>query len=122
MPSLEEELNQLAAALRPLFTRLQVLRAFVFGSAARNETSRHSDLDLMVIWETPQRFLDRYDVLLPEIARAVPHRDIDLLIYTPAEFRAMADRPFIRRIRQEAKTIYESDKEPASGRAMAVDR
>ncbi len=64
---------------------------------------------MLVVQETEKRFLDRYDDLLAEITRAAPGRDVDLLIYTPAELARLANRPFLATILQEGKTIYESE-------------
>jgi predicted nucleotidyltransferase len=83
----------------------------VFGSVARGEISRKSDLDLIIIKHTEQRFLDRYDELLSEIVQAVPGMDVDLLIYTPQELGRMSDRPLIKTALTEGKVIYEPDKE-----------
>lgn len=110
-----DELQRLAARLRPVFERHGILRAIVFGSLARGEATRHSDLDLIVVQETDARFLDRYDPLLREITAAAPERGIDLLIYTPCELAQMADRKFIATALREGKTIYESEQEPLSG-------
>jgi len=107
--------DELVARLRPIFARHGAIRAIVFGSWARGEASRHSDLDLIVVLETDKRFLDRYDPLLREITQAVPGRDVDLLIYTPQELAQLADRPLIERALREGKTIYELHQEPASG-------
>jgi predicted nucleotidyltransferase len=101
-------LTDLAARLQPILEKHHALRAIVFGSFARTEESRHSDLDLIVIQDTPKRFLDRYDGLLRDIAQAVPDRDIDLLVYTPQELERMVGRPFIATALREGKTIYES--------------
>jgi predicted nucleotidyltransferase len=90
------------------------MRAIVFGSLARGEPSRRSDLDLIVIQKTAKRFLDRYDRLLPEIVQAVPGRDVDLLIYTPEELASLADRPFVATALREGVLIYESKQEPVS--------
>lgn len=70
---------EIGARLRPVLEKRRVLRAIVFGSFARGEVSRHSDLDLILIQETDKRFLDRYDDFLRAIAQAVPGRDVDLL-------------------------------------------
>jgi predicted nucleotidyltransferase len=110
-----DDLAQLASQLQPIFEKHRILRAIVFGSLARGEASRHSDLDLIVVQATDKRFLDRYDDLLREIAQAVPGRDVDLLIYTPQELDQMVDRPFIARALREGKVIYESEQEPLSG-------
>jgi len=110
-----DEWQQLAASLRPVFERHGIVRAIAFGSLARGEATRHSDLDLIVIQETDARFLDRYDPLLREIQQVVSGRDVDLLIYTPQELAHMADRKFIATALREGKTIYESEQEPISG-------
>ncbi len=105
------ELATLAARLQPIFRALGIRKAIVFGSLARGDASRRSDLDLIVLWETDRRFLDRYDVLLGPIARAVPERPVDLLIYTPEELRRISHRPFIARALGEGKVIYESQRQ-----------
>src|SRR5574341_1898300 len=110
-----QDLETLASKLQTIFEKHHILRAIVFGSFGRGEVSRHSDVDLIVVQDTPKRFLDRYDELLREIVQAVPGRDVDLLIYTPQELAQMADRPFIRTALREGKVIYESAQEPVSG-------
>ena len=105
-------LDSLVSRLRPVFERHHVLKAIVFGSVARGDSSRRSDLDLIVVQQTEKRFLDRYDDLFREIALAAPERDVDLLIYTPEELAQMLDRPFVARALQEGKIIYEPEQEP----------
>jgi predicted nucleotidyltransferase len=80
---LTEHLLALRERLLPVLRRSRVQKAIVFGSFARGEASRHSDLDLILVQQTDRRFLDRYDGLLCELSRAVPERDLDVLIYTP---------------------------------------
>lgn len=109
----ESELNRLAERLQPIFRQRGVKRAIVFGSFARGETTRRSDLDLIVVMETAKRFLDRYDDLLAPIAAAVPERAVDLLIYTPQELTQIAHRRFVATALREGKTIYESEQESA---------
>jgi len=109
------DLGWLTHRLGPLFQTKGVLKAVVFGSLASGDGTRRSDLDLIVVVSTNKRFLDRYDDLLSEISRAVPGRDVDLLIYTPEELDSMAERPFIRQALQQGVTIYESRQEPARG-------
>jgi len=115
------KLNDLTLRLLSIFKKYRVLRAIVFGSLARGEESRHSDLDLLVIQETNERFLDRYDGLLSEIVRAVPGRDVDLLVYTPGELSQMAQQPLVATILREGRTIYESEQKSLPGREVAAD-
>ena len=110
-----EDLEILAARLRPLFQEHGILRAIVFGSLGRGDGTRRSDLDLLIVQDTDCRFLDRYDRLLPEIVRRVPERDVDLLIYTPNELRDAAELPFIATVLREGRVIYELEQEPARG-------
>jgi predicted nucleotidyltransferase len=92
-----------------------VQRVIVFGSFARGEASRRSDVDLLLIQETDKRFLERYDGLLREITQAVSGRDVDLLIYTPQELTQLVQRPFIATALREGITLYESQQESPSG-------
>jgi len=110
---LENELGRLAERLQPIFRRRGVQRAIVFGSLARGDATRRSDLDLVLIVKTAKRFLDRYDDLLAPIAKAVPERAVELLIYTPQELEQISHRRFVASALREGKTIYESGQEPA---------
>jgi len=103
-------IEDIAGKLRPVFLKKHVQKAFLFGSLARGEGSRRSDIDLVIIQKTKKRFLSRYDDILPEITRAVPGRDIDLLIYTPEEAEALSTGRFFSRIIREGRVIYESEK------------
>jgi predicted nucleotidyltransferase len=101
-------LENLAGRLRPIFEKYHVRRAIVFGSFARGEASRRSDVDLLLVQETDRRFLERYDGLLREITQAVSGRDVDLLIYTPQELTQLAHRPIVAAALREGITLYES--------------
>ena len=101
-----DPLDEIAERLRPIFEQRRVQRAIVFGSLARGQATRRSDLDLIVVMDTDKRFLDRYDDLLLPIARAVPERAVDLLIYTPQELERIAHRFFIATALREGKIIY----------------
>jgi len=85
----------------------QPQKIILFGSVARGETDEFSDIDLIVIKETKERFIQR----LLDIAAYLP-RDvaIDALVYTPGEVEAMvkADNPFIRRALEEGQVLYEN--------------
>ena len=85
----------------------------MFGSFARGEETRRSDIDLILLQETNKRFLERYDGLLLELGKAIKGRAVDALIYTPFELEQIKHRSFIRQILQEGITIYESNEERA---------
>lgn len=99
-------LGEITERILPILHAKSVRLALVFGSYARGTQDRKSDLDLILVVETTKRFFDRYDDFM-SILTDFPGLSVDLLIYTPQEWEAMADRTFIRQIRLEGKIIYE---------------
>ena len=102
------EIDLLKKKLYPLFKKHKIEKAILFGSLARNEASRHSDIDLILIQNTNLRFLDRYDGLLASFSQALPEWDVDILIYTPKELAEISERFFIKQALSEGKILYES--------------
>jgi len=95
--------------LAPVLQRYGILKAVVFGSVARGEPSRHSDVDLILVQRTDKRFFDRYEGLDLDLARAFPYAAIEMLIYTPEEWEWMQKRRFIANALREGQVIYESE-------------
>jgi uncharacterized protein len=102
------EIDVLKKKLHPLFKEHRIEKAILFGSLARNEASRHSDIDLILIQNTNLRFLDRYDGVLASFSQALPEWDVDILMYTPKELAENSERRFIRQALNEGKVLYES--------------
>ena len=90
-----------------LFRAHGVTRAVVFGSFARGDQTKRSDLDLMLVQNTDKSFFRRYDGLYEEICRILVDHAVDLLIYTKRELDQMASRTFIQSILREGVAIYE---------------
>jgi predicted nucleotidyltransferase len=101
--------DEVRESLSPVLRRYGVLKAIVFGSVARGEPSPHSDVDLIVVQRTDKRFFDRYEGLFVDLNRAIPHRSVDVLIYTPVEMESMQRRRFIAAALREGVVIYESE-------------
>ncbi|MEW6718156.1 MAG: nucleotidyltransferase domain-containing protein [Chloroflexota bacterium] len=98
-------LNQEIQRLAEKAAELGVQRVILFGSAAWGDPGLGSDLDLLIIWDTPLDFLAR----TVELYRCLqPRAPVDLLVYTPAEFTKMAHRPFIRNAIEKGVTLYEA--------------
>lgn len=87
-------------------------KVILFGSAARGETDEFSDIDLIVIKDTQERFFQR---LLDVTAYLPQDVTIDVLVYTPGEFEAMVKggNPFIQQALEEGQVLYE--KPPGGG-------
>jgi uncharacterized protein len=98
---------EVAERFAPVFRKYGIRKAILFGSFARGEPTRHSDIDLILIQPTASRFLDRYDGILHELNRASPGPAVEILIYTPEELRAMQNRAFVSRALREGRVIYE---------------
>jgi predicted nucleotidyltransferase len=82
-------------------------KVILFGSMARGEADEQSDLDLIVIKDTQESFVER----LETVAKLCPpgiHADI--LVYTPEEIRVMEEEenPFIIQALREGKLLYEA--------------
>jgi predicted nucleotidyltransferase len=80
-----------------------VRRVSVFGSFARGRRDLFTDLDLLVVWDTDKRPLDRLATLHRLLDVGV---DLDLVCYTPAEFEALRESAFLRRLRAEERVLY----------------
>ncbi|HEC35414.1 MAG TPA: nucleotidyltransferase domain-containing protein [Anaerolineae bacterium] len=102
---LEQELRRVVEALRGSGTQLIVL----FGSAARGEIAPWSDLDIIVVLDSELSFIKRLGWLYERIQ---PRVGLDLLAYTPQEFEAIRQRPFIRQAMEEGKVLYEARSNP----------
>jgi predicted nucleotidyltransferase len=98
-------LHDEAARLSAAAAALGAQRVILFGSLARGDTALTSDLDLLIVWDTPLGYLDRTVDLYRRLS---PRGPVDLLVYTPTEMLDMAERPFVRRILEEGKVLYEA--------------
>ena len=81
-------------------------KVILFGSQAKNTSDSYSDIDLIIIKNTRKLFLDRIKDVLGIIK---PNFAIDILVYTPGEFRKMVSEgnPFLEHVLKEGKVIYE---------------
>jgi len=83
-----------------------VQKIILFGSLAKGNVNLTSDIDLIIIRETSQRFLDRLDAVYREIE---PNMAVDVLVYTPKEIADMIQwNSFIRQALKEGRVLYEA--------------
>ncbi len=88
------------------FGKLDPERIILFGSAGRGEMDWFSDVDIMIIKNSSKRFLDRLEEAY--LCWNLPF-GADILVYTPDEFRKMADEgnAFVNEAVEHGKVIYE---------------
>lgn len=98
---LEEAVRTVAASLSQLHG---VERVSLFGSYARGQRDLGTDLDVFVVWDTDKAFVDRLRFLYSLVNVPV---DLDMVCYTPAEFRELRDERFLRHIVEEEVVLYE---------------
>jgi predicted nucleotidyltransferase len=88
-----------------LFKPLSPNKIILFGSVARGDTDEYSDIDVIVVYRSRKRYLDRLGELyeLWDIPKAV-----DILTYTPEEFAQMLQESyFLQDAVKDGRTIYE---------------
>ena len=93
--------NLIVATFKPFSPEKIIL----FGSHARADSDESSDIDLLVIYETDKAFLDRLKELY--LAWDIP-KAVDILAYTPEEFRSLAaESAFVQDAVGEGEVLYE---------------
>jgi uncharacterized protein len=88
-PLLGRKPSQFEAELRSLLAG-RVEAAYVFGSYGTPDFGVDSDVDLLLVVQTDEPFLDRA-LNFPELFNLAS--DLDLLVYTPEEFASLTGDP-----------------------------
>ena len=99
--ALARELDDL---VRQLGDMPAVERVILFGSYAAGRCDLFTDLDLLVVIDSPLDFVSRNVELARRLHAGVA---LDLLAYTPQEFEQMRGRPFLRHALETGKVLYE---------------
>lgn len=83
-------------------------KIILFGSQARNEADRFSDIDVLIIKETKKRFLRRLKDAALLLGPTLPA--VNVFVYNRRELKAMvsAQNPFIESALKEGKVLYET--------------
>lgn len=102
------------AALAPLANRIGI--ALVYGSTARGEQTRQSDVDLLVVGDVA--FSDVLSALAP--AQETLRREVNPTVYPPDEFRSKvtAGQHFLCSVVKEAKVFVIGDERELAGLAQ----
>jgi len=73
------QIAQISKKIMPVLLRHDVIRAAIFGSFARGEAGKGSDIDILVKFKGKKSLLDLASLQL--ILTALLHRDVDVLTY-----------------------------------------
>ena len=105
--------EELKKAIVSSYKKINPVKMILFGSWCSDEEDKYSDVDIIVIYETKKRFLDRLEELY--LMWDIPVA-FDILAYTPEEFDKMLKEknPFIETINREGEVIYERAKTRSS--------
>jgi predicted nucleotidyltransferase len=98
--------NRVIQAVRDTAVQCGAIKAIVFGSFARGSATRRSDVDVVFVEDTAERFIERLDRYMKGIYERVGI-PADVFVYTPDEFARMADQPFLKRVLREGIVAYE---------------
>jgi predicted nucleotidyltransferase len=102
---IEAALERLAAAL----AAWGALKVIAFGSVARGDYSGASDIDLIVVKRTTDRFPERIREALGPCWATDPPLPVEPLVYTPEEFtRLLAEEnPLVTEAVRHGRVLYD---------------
>ena len=98
----EEILAELSRFIAELKAKLPVQKVYLHGSFATGDIHEGSDIDLVIVGEFRERFVERIGKILE-----LTDLPIEPLVYTPQEFDEMVktNNPFIRTVLATAKKL-----------------
>ncbi len=102
---IEQTLNEI---VRRLVTDYQPEKIILFGSYAYGEPHADSDLDLLIIKDTPDRPFDRVTAVIRLTSDAYRHIALEPLVYTPQEVeqRLRVGDQFVAEIIEKGEVLY----------------
>jgi uncharacterized protein len=105
VPHVLGDLDELRRRIAPHVKRARTVIAF--GSVARGEAHPWSDLDLIIVADTPRPLFERFKDFAG-LYDVWPR--LDLLVYTSEEFAQMSadDNPLVRRALEEGVVLHEA--------------
>ena len=82
-------------------------KMILFGSVAKGISDGFSDVDIVIIKETKQRFIERLVEASKFIRKEL--QPVDVFVYTPNEINLMKEEanPFIGEVLKNGRIIYE---------------
>lgn len=100
-------IEQIKKLTKPIFEQYGVDKAYVFGSYARGDCSKHSDIDIMIVAKNIRSLLLIGAIL--EKLKQVLQKEVDLIEEECFEEENLddVDQEFYNKIKEERVVIYE---------------
>jgi predicted nucleotidyltransferase len=113
--------RELAAVTAALVRALSPERIILFGSFARGDQNRASDLDVVVIAPVALPFCERIGRALSACYAISPQRGVEPLVYTPVEWESMISggNSFAKLVLREGRVLYDRRSQPGRGATVA---
>jgi predicted nucleotidyltransferase len=106
--------NRIEKTITKMLNRLvdnyHPIKVILFGSYAVGNPTDDSDIDLLIIKDTQERFIDRWSTVGNILAGTHPSIPVDTLVLTPQELekRLSIGDQFIEEILKTGKLLYAS--------------
>ena len=97
--------NTIDSIVKQIIANYKPEKIILFGSAATGDMGPDSDIDVVVIKNTHERFYDRMSTVRGAIQANGP---LDILVYTPQEYAILTDESWFvgEEIAKKGKTVY----------------
>jgi predicted nucleotidyltransferase len=101
-----DSIRDLEKRIIETFQSVNPKKIVLFGSFARGDADSYSDIDLIVVYPTQKRFMDRLEELY---ALWDINCSADILAYTSEEYETLLkERDFIKEAVERGRIIYEN--------------
>ena len=104
---IDRETNKIVKSfINLIIKKFNLKKIIIFGSFARGDYHKGSDLDLVIVGKFKERFIDRIAKII-ELNKS--DLEIEAMVYTEEEFQKMIQerRPFIEQVLEEGIVVYE---------------
>ena len=98
-----EDSEHIKGLVHEIISEMKPKKVILFGSRARKDHRKHSDVDLLIVGNYQESFFDRIGKVLA--LNTTPY-DLEPLVYTVDEFDRIKDRVFFRDILKNGIELY----------------